>query len=277
MNDLARIRKEGPCLRKMGIVCAAASLALTLSACGDRNLSETFAAIKAIQVDDGCADKACAQNADARKISGDDLKLVYATARDIAVGQGGLLTSKDGAKPRRLAIDVVDPLKLPPPDDGGPLRVLPADIAAAARLQAARDLPDVPVDTGDAPAPQPAPQPAPEKARFEEDAPSAPPAKRAVATRSPEPASLPATAGQAAQTLIQIGSFSNIDAARKAWDDLQVRYPVALRYKARFQPITTADGRAMVRLKLGPVAPAQAAAVCQALAVRDSWCVRSAG
>jgi len=257
MTDLASVRKVAPRLHKMGIVCAATSLALLLSACDSRNLNETFAAIKAIKVDD--SSQAVADGKDSPKLRGNDLKLVYSTAKDLAVGQDGLLSLKD--KPHKLAIDVVDPLKMPPPEDGGPMRVLPDDIAAVARLQqAARELPDIPVQTGTT------------QAAFEEDVPMRMPASAV----KPAPKFAAPVSG-ASGRLIQVGSFSSIDAARRAWDDLQVRYPMAQRYKARFQPVTTADGRALVRLQMGPVADKQAASVCQALAIRDSWCVKATG
>jgi len=254
MTDLMR-------LRKVGILCAAASLALSLSACDSRNLSETFAAIKAIKVDDGADPNA---PRDHKQLDGQDLKLVVGTLKALTVEKGGLLASKGAAngdaKPRRLNIDVVDPLKMPPPDDGGPLRVLPADIAAAARLQqAAHDLPDLPIQTLTAAV---SGKSAPVQAAPVQ------PAQVQAAQAQPAPA-------ETATRLIQIGSFSSIGAARQAWDDLQERYPVALSYKARFQPITTADGRAMVRLKVGPVADARAEALCQALSVRDNWCAKA--
>ena len=246
MTDLVR-------LRKVGILCAAASLAFGLNACDSRNLSESFAAIKAIRVDDSADPNA---DQDHKKLDARDLKLVVDTAKALTVDKGGLLSQKSGGEtaPRRLAIDVVDPLKMPPPDDGGPLRVLPADIAAAARLQqAAHDLPDLPIHIASASDTQPA----------------------RVQTQAVQTQVVQTQAVQAATRLIQIGSLSRICAARQAWDSLQERYPVALRYKARFQPITTADGRAMVRLKVGPVQDAQAAALCQALSVRDSWCAKA--
>jgi hypothetical protein len=251
MTDLVR-------LRKVGIVCAAASLVFGLSACDSRNLSESFAAIKAIRVDDSANPNA---DQDHKKVDARDLKLVVDTAKALTVDKGGLLAQKSGGEtaPRRLAIDVVDPLKMPPPDDGGPLRVLPADIAAAARLQqAAHDLPDLPIQIASA-----------------SDAPAALVQAQTVQKQTVQKQALQKQALQAATRLIQIGSFSSIDAARQAWDSLQERYPIALRYKARFQPITTADGRAMVRLKVGPVEDAQAEAVCQALSVRDSWCAKA--
>ncbi|HWU51131.1 MAG TPA: SPOR domain-containing protein [Asticcacaulis sp.] len=256
MTDLVR-------LRKVGIVCAAASLVFGLSACDSRNLSESFAAIKAIRVDDSANPNA---DQDHKKVDARDLKLVVDTAKALTVDTGGLLAQKSGGEtaPRRLAIDVVDPLKMPPPDDGGPLRVLPADIAAAARLQqAAHDLPDLPIQIASA-----------------SDAPAAlvqaqTVQAQTVQKQTVQKQTVQKQAVQAATRLIQIGSFSSIGAARQAWDSLQERYPIALRYKARFQPITTADGRAMVRLKVGPVEDAQAEAVCQALSVRDSWCAKA--
>lgn len=265
MTDLAR-------LRKVGIVCAAASLAMLLSACDNRNLGETLAAIKAIKVDDSGqppADKASAATKDHKSLNGDDLKLVANTARDLTLGDGGLLRSHDKpadkAAPHKVAIDVVDPLTMPPPDDGGPLHVLPADIAAIARLQqAARALPDIPVLTASASSQVASPQAPSSVARAE--APVQTPMRKQAAS---------APVQQDATRLIQIGSFSSMSAARDAWDDLQARYPVALRYKARFQPVTTAEGRQMVRLKVGPVADTEAQGLCKALAVRDSWCARA--
>ena len=87
MTDLVR-------LRKVGILCAAASLAFGLNACDSRNLSESFAAIKAIRVDDSADPNA---DQDHKKLDAHDLKLVVDTAKALTVDKGGLLAQKSRA------------------------------------------------------------------------------------------------------------------------------------------------------------------------------------
>ncbi len=48
------------------------------------------------------------------------------------------------------------------------------------------------------------------------------------------------------------------------------------RYSPSYQTITTASGKAFVRLKVGPVAgDSQAEALCGQLDVRDAWCAKA--
>ena len=54
--------------------------------------------------------------------------------------------------------------------------------------------------------------------------------------------------------VIQIGSFGSAEAAQNAWLGLQARYPGVEQYHPVYQKITTASGKSMVRLKVGPVA-----------------------
>jgi hypothetical protein len=75
---------------------------------------------------------------------------------------------------------------------------------------------------------------------------------------------------------IQVGSFGSMAAAKDAWLTLQAKYPGVERYNPTYQSITTAAGKSMVRLKVGPVTTqAQAAALCGQLGVRDAWCAKA--
>ncbi|MGN6363366.1 SPOR domain-containing protein [Asticcacaulis taihuensis] len=76
--------------------------------------------------------------------------------------------------------------------------------------------------------------------------------------------------------VIQIGSFGSAEAAQNAWLGLQARYPGVEQYHPVYQKITTASGKSMVRLKVGPVASEdQAHSLCLQLDIRDSWCSKA--
>ncbi|MFT4077310.1 MAG: SPOR domain-containing protein [Asticcacaulis sp.] len=211
MTDLAP-------LRKAFILCAAATTALCLTACDNQNLKESLARIKEVPVDDSGKPV----DADAKSLSGEDVKLVVDTAKDLTVGKGGLLHDADGplVKPK-FKIAIVDPLKMP--SEANP-----------------------PLDTGTAESPAPAPEPV----------------SAVVTTRG--------------NRLIQIGSFGTADAARDAWLGLQARYPGVEQYHPVYQKITTAAGKPMVRLKVGPVTSEdQAQSLCLQLDIRDRWCSKA--
>jgi cell division septation protein DedD len=92
------------------------------------------------------------------------------------------------------------------------------------------------------------------------------------------PASLPVVATIAPREgrLIQVGSFGTTDAAQNAWVGLQARYPGVEQYHPVYQKITTATGKPMVRLKVGPVTgDDQAQSLCLQLDIRDNWCSKS--
>lgn len=210
MTDLAP-------LRKVFILCAAATLALSLTACDNQNLKESLAKIKEIPVDDSGKPA----NADAKSLSKEDVELVVNTAKDLTVGKGGLLHDGDGpiVKPK-FKIAIVDPLKMPTEANA------PMETGAAASSQA-----PVPVAT-------------------------------VVTTRG--------------NRVIQIGSFGSAEAAQNAWLGLQARYPGVEQYHPVYQKITTAAGKPMVRLKVGPVASEdQAHSLCLQLDIRDSWCSKA--
>jgi hypothetical protein len=80
----------------------------------------------------------------------------------------------------------------------------------------------------------------------------------------------------AASRSVQIGSFGSMAAAKDAWLTLQAKYPGVERYNPTYQSVTTAAGKSIVRLKVGPVtSQAQATALCGQLGVRDAWCAKA--
>ncbi|ESQ80675.1 hypothetical protein AEYBE204_05230 [Asticcacaulis sp. YBE204] len=82
--------------------------------------------------------------------------------------------------------------------------------------------------------------------------------------------------GEPAFKTIQIGSFSSRDGAKAAWTALQARNPGLERFKPVLQAVTTSEGKAMVRLRVGPVtSQAQAERLCDQLGITDSWCIKA--
>lgn len=79
------------------------------------------------------------------------------------------------------------------------------------------------------------------------------------------------------RSVIQLGAFSSEDAARAAWD--KVRGGAGRSALEGMTPIFEAvevNGRALTRLKVGPISPDAALALCQAAQVADPWCRRPA-
>jgi cell division septation protein DedD len=75
---------------------------------------------------------------------------------------------------------------------------------------------------------------------------------------------------------VQIGSFSNPKAAEAAWQGLQARISGLDTYKSILEPVKTAKGQTLIRLRVGPVTSTeQAQALCQKLEVKDNWCVKT--
>ncbi len=211
MTDLAP-------LRKVFILCAAATLALIMTACDNQNLKESLARIKEIPVDDSGKP---ADHADAKRLNQEDVELVVNTAKDLTVGKGGLLRDGDGpiARPK-FKIAIVDPLKMP------------TEVNA--------------------------------------------PLKTGVENSIPVSAPVVATVVPRGDRLIQVGSFGTSDAAQNAWLGLQARYPGVEQYHPVYQKVTTAAGKSMVRLKVGPVTgDDQAQSLCLQLDIRDNWCSKS--
>ncbi len=206
--------------RKVFILCAAATLALNLTACDNQNLKESLAKIKEIPVDDSGKP---ADHADAKSLSKEDVELVVNTAKDLTVGKGGLLHDGDGpiARPK-FKIAIVDPLKMPT-DANAPVKTGVEETASA------------PVSV---------------------------PIVRPIANKG--------------DRLIQVGSFGTTDAAQNAWLGLQARYPGVEQYHPVYQKVTTAAGKSIVRLKVGPVnGDDQAQSLCLQLDIRDNWCSKA--
>lgn len=74
---------------------------------------------------------------------------------------------------------------------------------------------------------------------------------------------------------IQVGSFSNMSGAQAAWNGLMQKGAV-LGLKPQYIPVTTASGKVLVRLKVGPVSTeAKAQSLCRDLSITDTWCVKA--
>jgi len=115
---------------RKAILCSAVLIGIGLCGCDNSNLSQTFAAIKAIKVDDS-------GQPPSKTIGKQDVDLAVNTVRDIAVGQGGLLNTAE--KSGALKITVVDSL-----DGSAPARP-EENPYTIAQLEAMRALPDLPV------------------------------------------------------------------------------------------------------------------------------------
>lgn len=102
------------------------------------------------------------------------------------------------------------------------------------------------------------------------------PLETGAAASSPAPQPVTTVVTTRGNRVIQIGSFGSAEAAQNAWLGLQARYPGVEQYHPVYQKITTASGKSMVRLKVGPVASEdQAHSLCLQLDIRDSWCSKA--
>jgi hypothetical protein len=228
-------------LRKVIILCAALGAVAALSACDNHAMDKTFAELKSVRVDAG--DPAPATEAD-RKISKQDVDLALRTARDMTVNKGGLLNADRKPSGPKVEIAVVDPLLMPRPDSSQPLdervRGVVFDPAVAARLAAAHDLPDIPVM----------------------------PMRLKPLSSTPE--------SDDGGHRIQVGSFGTLAAAQNAWSDLRAHHPAVSPLTPTYEKVTTAQGKQLFRLKVGPVTTeAKARDLCDQLDIHDSWCAKA--
>jgi|GEM_PF-1001761 len=171
----------------------------------------------------------------------EQIELVFDTARELTTGKDGLLAHAP-VRPDTL-IRIVNPLDME------------------------RPMTSTPLDTG-VDAAEPAPT---SDIRLAE---AVPPTERPMTA---VPAAAPKKQGpEAAYRTIQIGSFSTSAAAKAAWTALQARHPGLDNFKPMMQPVQVADGRALVRLRIGPVrSDAQAERLCSQLDIRDAWCLKA--
>ncbi|MDC7675612.1 SPOR domain-containing protein [Asticcacaulis machinosus] len=247
-KDLAPLSKG---LVHKAWVAGVATLSLGMSACeGPKRDGQDFqrlaAHIQSIQVDETSpalpakTDPATAPVLAQAEISGprDDkaINVIVDTARDMAVGQGGLFTQYNNLK-----VQVVDPLEL---DRNQPPKgvVLSQDEASETKVIAP---PMTFADSG---------------------------LSSALTESEVKPASQTVNKGRT----IQIGSFSTRHGAQAAWDKLTSSHPEMARFNPQMQNVRTNGGKVLVRLKVGPVyTDAEAQVLCAKLDVKDSWCTRA--
>jgi cell division septation protein DedD len=227
-------------LRKVIILCAALAGAAGLSACDDHAMDKTFAELKAVRVD--ANDPAPASDAD-RRIGKSDVDLAVRTAKDLTVNKGGLLNADKTASGPKVQIAVVDPLLVPRPDNAPPLdervKGVVFDPAVAERLAAARALPDIPI----------------------------------LPMRT-QP--IPSASADDGVHRIQVGSFGSLVAAQNAWAELRAHHPDVSPLTPSFEKVTTAQGKQLFRLKVGPVLDqAKARDLCDQLDIHDNWCAKA--
>src|SRR5690606_38032824 len=97
------------------------------------------------------------------------------------------------------------------------------------------------------------------------------------AARPVRPIGAPAAPPAAATggRMIQVGSFSTRQGAEAAWSRVASMYEGMDRLAPVYESVT-ANGRTLVRLRIGPVQnEVQARALCEALGVTDNWCTRA--
>ncbi|MDC7685026.1 SPOR domain-containing protein [Asticcacaulis sp. BYS171W] len=179
----------------------------------------------------------------------EQIELAFETAKELTTGKDGLV-----AHAPKMNIRIVNPLDMERPD---------ADTKLDTGLPDATEVAQAEVF---------APKPVPVATKTVAVAEAPPVAKAATKTATK---ALPKNDEPAFKT-IQIGSFSSRDGAKAAWAALQARNPGLERFKPVLQAVTTADGKPMVRLRVGPVAsPEQAERLCGQLGITDSWCIRA--
>ncbi|UDF05147.1 SPOR domain-containing protein [Asticcacaulis sp. AND118] len=170
------------------------------------------------------------------------LELAFETAKELTTGKDGLLAAVPKGEGGNL-IRIVNPLDMERPDADTPLETGPGLRGAP------------PVEVAQAPVETPA-----KPALLPKTAPARP-ADNGIEQRVRS---------------VQVGSFSSRAGAQAAWDALRARHPGLDNFKPILQPVT-ADGKALVRLRIGPVhSTEQAERLCSQLDIRDAWC-RKAG
>lgn len=258
-------------------VVAAGFAMLALGGCDRAGgvLSQALQEIKTVPVD---ANDRSAGTATDGKVSAKDVALLVNTAKALTVGHDGMLPQSDGKS--KLQIAVVNPLDMPRQSDDvldERLHNVAPD-PNAVMAQAAHDLPDVPIRDAEAPE-APLPRSASETpwhavtAAVSRDM---APLQSAMRKIRPALAKTSAPVNADAGRSIQIGSFGSLGAAQSALAALRDAHPAVHDYSASFQKVTTAAGKVMVRLRLGPVdTDSQAQHLCDQLDIRDSWCHRA--
>lgn len=225
----------------LGIMSAGALMGL--GGCTD----EVLTTLKNADVDGSKASPEQALAADKARVD-----TLITTAQDMVVGKGGVVESVMASNPK-LTIAIVDPLTLGRPEDDRPLldtRPGAHAFLSGDELAAQKALPDLPIGEG---------TPAASKL-------SASPATVQAVAMKDEPVT---------GRMIQVGSFSTRQGAEAAWSKVAGMYDGMDRLSPIYESVT-ANGRTLVRLRIGPVQDeGQARALCSALGVTDNWCTKA--
>lgn len=235
-------------LALLTVACVAAGLSGCDRPKGDGKDFQRMAA-RLAEIDiEGKGDHTSSASESSSSVTRDEpIQLAFETAKELTTGKDGLLT----AMPKDAAgnlIRVVNPLDMDRPDAATPLE---SGITASATTALAQ-----------------APTEPPIKVVSEKVA------KAPVLKTAAKPADN--GIGQMVRS-VQVGSFSSRAVAEAAWYDLRAKHPGLDNFKPILQPVTAANGQALVRLRIGPVnSPEQAERLCSQLDIQDAWC-RKAG
>lgn len=239
-------------LALLTVACVAAGLSGCDMPRGDGKDFQRMAA-RLAEIDiEGKGDQASSASQSSSSATRDEqIQLAFETAKELTTGKDGLLAAMPKEATGSL-IRVVNPLDMERPDADTPLET---GVSAAATTVLAQT-------------PTEAPTEPPVKAVAEKVAKA--PVLKTVAK--------PADNGiEQVVRSVQVGSFSSRAVAEAAWRDLRAKHPGLDNFKPILQPVTAANGQALVRLRIGPVhSPEQAERLCNQLAIQDAWC-RKAG
>ncbi len=238
-------------LALLTVACVAAGLSGCDMPKGDGKDFQRMAA-RLAEIDiEGKGDQASSASESSSSATRDEqIQLAFETAKELTTGKDGLLAAmpKDAAG---SLIRVVNPLDMERPDADTPLDTgvsAPASVLAQTQTE---------------PPTEPSVKTVPEKAE-----------KVPVLKTAARPAD---NGIEQMVRSVQVGSFSSRAVAEAAWHDLRAKHPGLDNFKPILQPVTAANGQALVRLRIGPVnSPEQAERLCNQLAIQDAWC-RKAG
>ncbi|WP_298324755.1 SPOR domain-containing protein [Asticcacaulis sp.] len=238
-------------LALLTVACVAAGLSGCDMPKGDGKDFQRMAA-RLAEIDiEGKGDQASSASESSSSATRDEqIQLAFETAKELTTGKDGLLAAmpKDAAG---SLIRVVNPLDMERPDADTPLDT---GVSASASVLA---------QTQTEPPTEPTVKGVPEKV-----------AKAPVLRTAARPAD---NGIEQMVRSVQVGSFSSRAVAEAAWHDLRAKHPGLDNFKPILQPVTAANGQALVRLRIGPVnSPEQAERLCNQLAIQDAWC-RKAG
>ncbi|ADU13162.1 SPOR domain-containing protein [Asticcacaulis excentricus] len=237
-------------LALLTVACVAAGLSGCEMPKGDgKDFQRMAARLAEIDIEGKGDQGASASETSSSATRDEPIQLAFETAKELTTGKDGLLAAMPKKETGSL-IRVVNPLDMERPDADTPLET-GVSASAATRPAQTRTPTELLMKAG------------PEKV-----------------TKAPvlKPAAKPADSGiEQMVRSVQVGSFSSRAVAEAAWHDLRAKHPGLDNFKPILQPVTAANGQALVRLRIGPVhSPEQAERLCNQLSIQDAWC-RKAG